>query len=64
LNPVTQPQTSLRPLGTNIVFGALGVVGMWVMARSSPTARGGDWSDVRRVLFGWVLRPFGRRVAA
>jgi len=50
--------------GTNIVFGLLGLAGLWAMVRSSPTPRGGDWSDVRHVLFGWIrrLRRRGREV--
>lgn len=42
--------------GTNLVFGAIGLVGLWVMSRSSPTARGGDWSDLRDAMFGWFRR--------
>jgi len=38
--------------GPNLIFGALGLIGMWVMRRASPTARGGDWSDVRAVFAG------------
>lgn len=36
--------------GTNLVFGAFGLIGLLVMTRSSPAARGGDWSDVREAL--------------
>ena len=48
--------------GTNIVFGLLGLAGLWAMVRSSPTPRGGDWSDVRHVLFGWIRRRRGKEV--
>jgi lipopolysaccharide export system permease protein len=34
----------------NLLFGVIGVVGLWVMRRASPTARGGDWSDLREAL--------------
>ena len=40
--------------GPNLIFGTLGLIGMWVMRRSSPTARGGDWADVRAALVGLV----------
>lgn len=42
--------------GTNLVFGALGVAWLWGTSRSSPTARGGDWSDLRDAVFGWFRR--------
>ncbi len=42
--------------GTDLIFGALGLIGLLVMSRSSPTARGGDWSDLRDALFGWIKR--------
>ena len=38
--------------GPNLIFGTLGLIGMWVMRRASPTARGGDWADVREALVG------------
>ena len=40
----------------NLLFGALGLVGMWVMRRTSPTARGGDWSDLREAVVGLFRR--------
>ncbi|HKE90367.1 MAG TPA: LptF/LptG family permease, partial [Gemmatimonadales bacterium] len=40
--------------GPNLIFGTLGLIGMWVMRRSSPTARGGDWADVRAAVVGLV----------
>ncbi len=40
--------------GTNLIFGALGLIGLVVTSRSSPTARGGDWSDLRDALLGWL----------
>ena len=42
--------------GTDLIFGTLGLIGLLVMSRSSPTARGGDWSDLRDSLFGWLMR--------
>jgi lipopolysaccharide export system permease protein len=42
--------------GPNLVFGALGVVGLWVMRRASPTARGGDWSDLKDAVVGLFRR--------
>jgi lipopolysaccharide export system permease protein len=34
----------------NIVFGVLGLVGLWVVRREGSTARGGDWADLRDAL--------------
>lgn len=45
--------------GTNLLFGALGLVGLWVTSRSTPSARGGGWSDLKEA---WVSR-FRRRSA-
>jgi lipopolysaccharide export system permease protein len=45
--------------GTNLLFGALGLVALWVTSRSSPSARGGGWSDLKEA---WVSR-FRRRSA-
>jgi lipopolysaccharide export system permease protein len=42
--------------GPNLLFGALGAVGLWVMRRASPTARGGDWSDLRDAVVGVFRR--------
>jgi lipopolysaccharide export system permease protein len=42
--------------GTNLLFGAVGLVGLIVATRSSPTARGGNWSDVREALIGRLRR--------
>jgi lipopolysaccharide export system permease protein len=42
--------------GTDLIFGALGLIGLLVMSRSSPTARGGDWTDLRDALFGWLRK--------
>lgn len=47
---------SLAMWGTNLLFGALGLVGLIVATRSSPTARGGNWSDVREALIGRLRR--------
>jgi lipopolysaccharide export system permease protein len=44
----------------NLLFGALGLLGIWVMRRASPTARGGDWSDLKDAL----VRLFRRRAHA
>ena len=45
--------------GPNLIFGIFGLIGMWVMRRSSPTARGGDWSDLKDAVVGLVH--WGRR---
>ena len=42
--------------GPNLVFGVLGLVGLWVMRRASPTARGGDWSDLKEAVVGLFRR--------
>ncbi len=42
--------------GPNLIFGALGLAGLWVMRRASPTARGGDWSDLKEALVVLVRR--------
>ena len=42
--------------GPNLLFGTLGLIGLWVMRRASPTARGGDWSDLRDAVVGLVRR--------
>ncbi len=39
----------------NVVFGVLGVVGVWRMRREG-AGRGGDWTDVRDAVLGWVRR--------
>jgi lipopolysaccharide export system permease protein len=44
----------------NIIFGTLGLIGLWVVRREGSTARGGDWSDLRHALFKWLP---GRRKA-
>jgi lipopolysaccharide export system permease protein len=44
---------------TNLVFGALGVVGLWRVGREQSTGRGSGWGDLPR----W-LRPRGARRAA
>ena len=38
----------------NIVFGTIGVVGLWVARRGGGTARGGDWTDMRDAVLAWV----------
>lgn len=40
----------------NLLFGALGLLGIWVMRRASPTARGGDWSDLKDAVVGLFRR--------
>jgi lipopolysaccharide export system permease protein len=42
--------------GPNLLFGALGLVGLWVMRRASPSARGGDWSDLKEAVVGLFRR--------
>jgi lipopolysaccharide export system permease protein len=42
--------------GPNLLFGALGLAGLWVMRRASPTARGGDWSDLKEAVVGAFRR--------
>jgi lipopolysaccharide export system permease protein len=40
----------------NLLFGVVGLAGLWAMRRASPTARGGDWSDLRDALVGLIRR--------
>ncbi len=40
----------------NLLFGAVGLAGLWAMRRASPTARGGDWSDLRDAIVGLIRR--------
>jgi lipopolysaccharide export system permease protein len=40
----------------NLVFGIAGLLGLWVARREGNTARGGDWTDLRDALLGWLLR--------
>jgi lipopolysaccharide export system permease protein len=40
----------------NVVFGVLGLIGVWRMRREGGTGRGGDWSDVRDAVLGWLQR--------
>jgi lipopolysaccharide export system permease protein len=40
----------------NLIFCLVGLVGLWVVRSEGSPARGGDWSDVRDLLLGW-LRP-------
>jgi len=42
--------------GPNLLFGTLGLIGLWVMRRASPTARGGDWSDLKDAVVGLFRR--------
>jgi hypothetical protein len=40
----------------NLIFCVVGLVGLWIVRSEGSPARGGDWSDVRQLLLGW-LRP-------
>jgi lipopolysaccharide export system permease protein len=40
----------------NLLFGTVGLIGVWVMRRASPTARGGDWSDLKDAVLGVFRR--------
>jgi lipopolysaccharide export system permease protein len=40
----------------NVVFGVLGVIGVWGMRREGGAGRGGDWSDVRDALLAWLRK--------
>ena len=42
--------------GPNLLFGAFGLAGLWVMRRASPTARGGGWSDLKEAVVGLFRR--------
>jgi lipopolysaccharide export system permease protein len=44
---------------TNLVFGALGVVGLWRVGREQSTGRGSGWGDLPR----WLRPPGARRAA-
>lgn len=44
----------------NLLFGAVGLAGLWAMRRASPTARGGDWSDLRDAIVGRIRRRWRR----
>lgn len=43
----------------NLICGAVGLVGLWVVRSQGSTARGGDWSDVKELLVGWLRRERG-----
>lgn len=40
--------------GPNLIFGSVGVVGLWMARREGSTARGGDWTDLRDSLLRWL----------
>jgi lipopolysaccharide export system permease protein len=40
----------------NLLCGAIGLAGLWVVRREGGAARGGDWSDVKELLIGWARR--------
>jgi lipopolysaccharide export system permease protein len=42
---------------TNVLFGTLGLIGIWRMGREQSTGRGGGWGDLPR----WIRAPFRRR---
>jgi lipopolysaccharide export system permease protein len=44
----------------NLLFSAVGTAGLWAMRRASPTARGGDWSDLRDAIVGLIRRRWRR----
>jgi lipopolysaccharide export system permease protein len=46
----------------NLIFSLVGLIGLWVVRSEGSPTRGGDWSDVRELLVGW-LRPGKGRAA-
>ena len=48
----------------NLIFGVVGLLGLWAVRRESGTSRGGDWSDVKEAAFGWLRRWRGETAAA
>ena len=38
----------------NILFLAVGLLGLWLVRREGGAARGGDWDDVKRALTSWL----------
>jgi len=40
----------------NLLFSVVGAAGLWATRRASPTARGGDWSDLRDAIIGLIRR--------
>ena len=38
----------------NILFVAVGLLGLWLVRREGGAARGGDWDDVKRALTSWL----------
>lgn len=38
----------------NLVFGIAGLLGLWAARREGNTARGGDWTDLRDAILGWL----------
>jgi lipopolysaccharide export system permease protein len=44
----------------NLLFGAVGTAGLWAMRRASPSARAGDWSDLRDAIVGLIRRRWRR----
>jgi lipopolysaccharide export system permease protein len=44
----------------NLLFGVVGTAGLWATRRASPTARGGDWTDLRDAFLGLMRRTWRR----
>jgi hypothetical protein len=40
----------------NILIGVLGLIGLWAASKTTGSTRGGDLSDLRDLLFGWLRR--------
>ncbi len=40
----------------NLLFGALGLAGLWMIRREGATAHGGDWADLKAALLAWRHR--------
>lgn len=38
----------------NLIFGTLGLAGLWAIRREGSTAHGGDWADLRDLVLAWV----------
>ena len=41
----------------NLIFGVLGLVGLWLVRREGSTTQGGDWGDLVAALLVWRRRP-------
>jgi hypothetical protein len=40
----------------NIIFAIIAVPLLWSTRHGGSTAHGGDWGEVRQMLFGWIPR--------